>query len=89
MSVPFSPDQFERADRPIRSMPVRRVRSDRLRSTQVYLDEHKVNSMRRAGGVPSKIPLVVKHDGLYFIQDGHHRAAADASSGYVRVRVVN
>ena len=72
-----------------RKAPKRRVRVDRLASTNKggYLDEKRVAkyAKNRKGGTP----LVVESGGKLFVADGHHRAAAAMARGekYVTVRV--
>ncbi len=91
MSVPLSSTQFGSPNKPIRTMPVRRVRISKLFPTQATYDDKKVAAM--AAKEPddiSTLPIVGRRgDGGYGIMDGHHRLTAAAARGdtYAKVRI--
>lgn len=91
MSIPLSTNQFELKGKPVRSMPRRKVLVSKLVPTQVDHDPEKVASMAAKDPADfDKVPVVGKHDGEYYIIDGHHRAAAAMVRGdrTVEVRIV-
>jgi hypothetical protein len=75
MSIPLNPEQWERKDKPIRSMPTRSVRLDKVVSTQNDYDPAKVEN------------VAVKKNGKYHILDGHHRVASDILNGNDRTEL--
>ena len=90
MSQPLSPDQFGRKDKPIRQMPRRRVLTSNLQPTQAYVDPSKIEKIADADpGSFDTVPVVLRKNGKYLIQDGHHRAAAMVVRGerYTEVRI--
>lgn len=66
--------------------PVQRVNVDKLVATQASLTQRRV----LPEGIDTSLPIVVKHNGLSYIYDGHHRLATAKMNGakQVRVRVV-
>jgi hypothetical protein len=86
MSIPLNPEQWERKDKPIRSMPTRSVRLDKVVSTQNDYDPAKVENMAQ-GARGNKVPVAVKKNGKYHILDGHHRVASDILNGNDRTEL--
>lgn len=64
-----------------RRAPKKRVRVDKLESTNRggYLNEKR--AARYAKGGKRGTPYVVESGGRYFVADGHHRAAAAKARG--------
>lgn len=90
MSTPLSAKQFGDRSKPIKSMPVRRIRVDKLVPTQLNYIPSKVASMRKHGYDANTVPIVHKHDGDFYVGDGHHRAISHIADGdkYLLARVV-
>jgi ParB-like chromosome segregation protein Spo0J len=86
VSVPFSTQQFE--EKPSRYMPRTRVRIDKVVATQNKLDPVKVAAIaRKPAEAVSPAPLVHKHQGKYFVSDGHHRVAGAIERGDTHIWV--
>ena len=90
MSIPLQPDQFGKKEKPIRSLPRRRVLTENLQPTQAYVDPVKVQKIAQADpNTFDTVPVVLKKNGKYLVQDGHHRGAANVVRGerYTEVRI--
>lgn len=86
MSIPFNTKQFE--EKPNRYMPKTTVRLDKVVATQGKLDQGKVQAIARKD--PSDIttdPLVSRHQGRYYVLDGHHRVAGAIERGDTKIKV--
>jgi len=85
VSVPFNTKQFE--DKPNPKMPATTVRLDKVVATQRYLDPAKVQSIAKKGAYDGTDPLVAKHNGRYYVLDGHHRVGGALERGDTKIRV--
>lgn len=83
MSIPLQPGQFELKDKPVPSMPRRKVAIRKMLPTQITFDPEKVKSMaQRDADDFDKVPVIGKRpDGAYDVIDGHHRIARGILKG--------
>ena len=91
MSVPFATKQFEDPDKPIRSMPMRRFRVDKLLASQVDFDMGKVHRMaQKDPDDMGSVPIIGRSGNDRVVLDGHHRllAAMERGDKYIKGRVV-
>ena len=82
VSVPFNTEQFQ-------ALPTRRIPLDDVRPSQLYVDEAKVDRMRRTWSSDMALPVVADRGGRFTVLDGHHRVAAARARGhkYLRARI--
>lgn len=61
----------------------------RLNATQEHVNhDYRRAARRRATGAVDDLPCVVRHKGLFYVADGHHRIMTASESGpYARVRL--
>lgn len=69
------------------TLPIQVIDTDKLIPTQVGLEKYRLDAIK--GDVDDNhLPLVIENDGLYYIEDGHHRIARFIINNEpIRVRV--
>jgi ParB-like chromosome segregation protein Spo0J len=82
VSVPFNTTQFQ-------ALPARRIPLADIASSQVYVDESKIERMRKTWSADMAPPVVAERHGRYTVLDGHHRVEAARRRGhtYLRARI--
>jgi len=86
VSIPLSPDQFEK--KPNRYLPTVTVRLDKVDATQRYWDQAKVDDIAAKGVKETGItPIAGFVNGRYKLMDGHHRFAGAMQAGATRIKL--
>jgi hypothetical protein len=91
VSIPLSTQQFQSKDKPIRTLPTRSIRTDKLVATQVnYIPEKVASIAEKDPETFNEVPIVGKLDGKYHVLDGHHRVAGQILRGdkTMRARII-
>lgn len=76
-----------------RMMEARDHREAVIPIRRLFATQHAVNEdfrsvpARHAEGDPYRLPAVVRHDGGFYVTDGHHRIVARAVAGFAHVEV--